>query len=364
MFNTAYANIFAISFSLNIIIFHYSYARPDDVNVTFVGNRYVYNWRSILMIQSGPSEFEPITNGGMSVWKARNDELAGLYRAFCPNEYQFYTRLGQLSEYCYPDTLTQILIETPAGIKIIGLELPNGVIVPTIQSNPIVNMMKHKMVLTSQCWTQPILLVNTLRQLSTFSDECAAFEPRRGLLGIDGLIHALVLADKRLICHFETPIDIMLMDVPTEPNTSFIGIKTLINYQKCDIGIALGPNTGEITSVFKHLLECVYVRTKTFYWNGLKYMDCRTRRRQIQDVFVEPVIHGNIPIAPHIMCAMLVAFCEQHPDPETWLSSLDWNNNNNEDAITEAGLAQQQQPSVLKFSSPKEYLSWVARRTE
>ena len=61
---------------------------------------------------------------------------------------------------------------------------------------------------------------------------------------------------------------------------------------------------------------------------------------------------------------MLVAFCDHHPDPETWFSFVEDDNNNNNNEDDEMDKLTKDTKKILKFNSSKEYLLWVARRTE
>ncbi len=383
--NTAFCDLFSLFHNINVVIFQYSYARPDDVEISFAGNRYVDRWPNVLIIRSGPSEFEPIVfEGGDSLWEPETIFIAKLFEAFFPNEYQFNQRIHDIIQCTGVSSLTQILLRTQTGVKIVAVRLPNGISIPVIQSLPVVWIASHILVSDSCFHLDP---VNFLPQLMEISIRCPAFAPVSALLGIDNLVHAIILADKRLICHLETPVsrDILsqFKDIIIEFNTSFVGIPSSVDYKRCDIGIALGPDTENVIHSFRRLLECVYARTKVFDWKGLLHpLDCRARlvfffvkiflltgrfffrKRKIQQLFVEPILvnNGSIPIARHIMCAILVSFCDFHPDPETWINDAFFPLQNT--IVGKPSDTISANETSIKFASPKEYLNWIARRTE
>lgn len=360
--SSSFLDVFSIYASVNVIVFHYSYARPEDVQITFAGNRYVNEWRSLLLIQSSSSDFEPISADDTSVWAADMAGLRKLFESFCPREHQFFQRFATISQYC-GGKLSQILLTTSTEEKkCVALQLGDDpeFLVPVIQSEPIVTLASYSTVPHSKMFANAEKLLFLLRDLSQVAPE---FAPTRGLLGIDGLVHAIVLADKRLICHLTNGVAPSTFgnSLLLEQNTSFIGIPASFDAAKCDIGLALGENTRSVIESFRRLLRCVYVRTRgALIWEGLTQLECRERRRKIQEVFVEPVMRNNgaIPIAPHVMCAMLVAFCDHHPDPESWDFAANWEYG---DLCTET---KTQTSGAEIFASPKEYLSWVARRTQ
>jgi hypothetical protein len=312
-----------------------------------------------MLMQSG-TIYEPICIDNTPV--IQNDdpisrELLKLYEAFCPHEFQLYKRIECLGGPANIEC--QVLNKKN---QFVGVQLKNGFIVPMIMRQKLLHMAVRY--IDTLLYDSVEDLLSHLHQISG-AEEMKAYLPKSAIIGLDGLVHAVVLSDMRLICPLRKPCPaIECMGVLSfEQNVSYMGVPN--SALPKEIELALGSSTDVVRAVFRRILYCIYGWAKTTtLWESIKYLDCRARRREIQSRFVEPAMccyNDIIPIDRHIMCAMLVAWCDHREDPDTWLH--DAFEFFPDDATSGAGAgATAPNDERLHFETPKEYLLWLARR--
>lgn len=372
----------------NIVIFKYSYTKVSDVTVVFVGERFVEEWATIMLLQTSETFFEILEVAEESVISDTPNWLSHLYEEFYPEQHQLFKRVSQLDAISSDGGGELKLVVNACDNRLAAVQMPTGLWVPMIQTDQYDGILPREVIRTdsfvynSNSEQEIYALLQGLHVLSTQRrDNCfetvGAYAPKTALMcPFERDVYAIRLADCRLICPLKTPVprakfafiaaSILTMDY--ERNTNFIGIPSIIDYKHQDTGLAL-CEPELVRQSFCRLLSSVYARATTYAeWTFLRHMDCRYRRRRIQEFFVEPVMHtdGNLPIDPRIMCAMLVAFCDYHPDPKTWILFITYVSMNGSlhrsPSLIDEHSGSSSGTTSLFLSSPKYYLDWLMHK--
>lgn len=401
-----YANV-CRALQLNVVCFHYTHTQQSDMHVSFLGKRYVQCWDTVLLLRTGEQLYDIITFDGRSVLKGRvlsSRWVESLYKQFYPNEHQLMQRFAELKSLSSDGHVSGVVNDADNHLAALEIRLfcndddndspPTTLCIPVVQTQEYLELLQSsgggggaaiiKRVAQFVYEQSAVELVEQLSYVSQLPgyETLAAYEPHTAMLGpYELMVYAIRLADERLICPLATPMDANELRAKLkrwltfERNTTFIGIPSVVDYDAQDLGVSL-CQPQSVRECFCVLLSAVRARVTTFSasWYGLP-RNCREARRGIQRLFVEPVLResDDIPIAPHIMCAMLVAFCENHRDPDSWVrltmhcnSNLDFAFSFPEDDDAEAKLVSSSVNAAVSatklLQSPREYLDWLVMR--
>jgi len=378
-FNEAMCQLISLVHTVNVVVFHYSYTSPRDVNVVFSGARYRDWLRTIILLKTtNASHFEPIILEGDDDEEIPESEIAHLFESFYPEQHQHNLRLRLLRDLFEDSTVTQVV--HPETRKQCGL-LFSEVAVPLPVVHGPVN-------LSIPCLEQPLFysvpggvrsLFDVLYNISRKAEESElqAYRPKYALVGQDQWIFALVLNDTRLICRFSRGVKAQMIvkwsrgEIEIVNNLSlkspFMGLSgtpVLPNSER-HLALHLPPNGHDAVRLcFKQLISNIagWISSSTRFSQINAQKPAAKRRAEIRKTFVQPAIDSMrrfLPISEVVMAEMLTAFMDHHPDHTKWLdflesvsaSSLSNNNNNN-----------QSSGDVLAFDSPEEYLKWLVRQ--
>jgi hypothetical protein len=349
-----YCELFSVWRDINVVIFHFSYTRPHDIAVTFVGGRYDVSNKTIMLIQSG-AIYEPMcADGDLFIDEQISYELSKLYQVFCPQDFQLYERLKHLGGR--NNIESQVVNNKNQLVGVILKNLPEFIVPMVMRQHPLNDL---PVILMHQQLAYPSIdfLLNHLRRINM-----SEYVPKYAITDVKcEYVFAVVLADTRIVCPLKDPVCVKNMPLEFRSDTYYMGVPT--GPLKPDIALALGKNTAIVKDVFLRILMCIHGWVqKNPLWNSLMFVDCRTRRREIQKKFIEPAVEfydDIIPIQKHIMIAMLVAWCDHRPDPDTWPLHND---------VFEPKLASLNPDLPINadlygyFKTPTDYLVFIARR--
>jgi len=364
--------MFSVAARVNVVVLHYSYTSPEDVNITFAGSRYNPSLRTVVLLKTvNGSHYEAIVSDISNNESIPETEIARLYESFYPERHQHNIRTALLHKHIGGD-ISQLVNENgrQCGVLFSNEPLPLPVVNGSVHMDwPVVT---QDLVYSIPGGAKKLL--ELLFAVSTKDAELLAYLPRRGLLGTDGLVHALVLNDSRLICRFHGAMDpstvmqwcdgrvVMVKNLSLK--SPFMGIAgTVVTRNSSGRYIALSGG-DEVRQCFKRLLcNMIGWIDSSALFGRLNNIELTSLRRESLRIhFVEPVVCAmkNLPISAEVMCAMLTAFVDHHPDHTMWLEQVD---RVIDGAVrhprTQPG---KQTPGVISFEKPRDYLKWLVRQ--
>lgn len=380
---------FSSSKCVNVLIFKHSSINTQNTTVRFSNECWVREWPIVMLFCNGNS-YEPICLGGESNIDPDDDIktlIEPLYQAFYPQQHQNDARMMLLEEYLGEPTcvhVDQFDLQYAVGFD-------GDIQVPMVVLKRRQTFDLQKLEHQGQLFYS-IQHIQSLLTIANSDEKLQVFLPKQLLVDSLSMVHAVVLLDSRLICCLEKPLKVEeIMQLHTfeviknsNIDVPFIGMPA---DEKPDTTVIVAFDDDRMMSIreaFRIGLRNMYswvvsapdVRLKVEIGNNQTYRQRRHNISNLANLVVQQLSHGGMidsSVSPQVMCAMLVAFCDHHPDIKDWwydslndvattqLLSDAVRNGGTDSASASASASASGDTTTIDGWTPKQYLRWVTR---